>query len=1148
MFAIGVTDQIDQDELRAISSEPQILNQNYFVSPTFEALADIETIVTSAICPGATPTPPADCEGATDLIFVADRSGSICQDEDVPRCDNWNTMLNFMANLVEGLNISPGATRVGVIVYGNLVYLEIGLDEYSNADDLRRAILAIDYDPNKRTNIADAIELMVQEFEDNPRRSATQIGVVISDGISTVNSRRTIPEAEAARSKGIIMFAIGVTDQIDQDELRAISSEPQILNQNYFVSPTFEALADIETIVTSAICPGATPTPPADCEGATDLIFVADRSGSICQDEDVPRCDNWNTMLNFMANLVEGLNISPGATRVGVIVYGNLVYLEIGLDEYSNADDLRRAILAIDYDPNKRTNIADAIELMVQEFEDNPRRSATQIGVVISDGISTVNSRRTIPEAEAARSKGIIMFAIGVTDQIDQDELRAISSEPQILNQNYFVSPTFEALADIETIVTSAICPGATPTPPADCEGATDLIFVADRSGSICQDEDVPRCDNWNTMLNFMANLVEGLNISPGATRVGVIVYGNLVYLEIGLDEYSNADDLRRAILAIDYDPNKRTNIADAIELMVQEFEDNPRRSATQIGVVISDGISTVNSRRTIPEAEAARSKGIIMFAIGVTDQIDQDELRAISSEPQILNQNYFVSPTFEALADIETIVTSAICPGATPTPPADCEGATDLIFVADRSGSICQDEDVPRCDNWNTMLNFMANLVEGLNISPGATRVGVIVYGNLVYLEIGLDEYSNADDLRRAILAIDYDPNKRTNIADAIELMVQEFEDNPRRSATQIGVVISDGISTVNSRRTIPEAEAARSKGIIMFAIGVTDQIDQDELRAISSEPQILNQNYFVSPTFEALADIETIVTSAICPGATPTPPADCEGATDLIFVADRSGSICQDEDVPRCDNWNTMLNFMANLVEGLNISPGATRVGVIVYGNLVYLEIGLDEYSNADDLRRAILAIDYDPNKRTNIADAIELMVQEFEDNPRRSATQIGVVISDGISTVNSRRTIPEAEAARSKGIIMFAIGVTDQIDQDELRAISSEPQILNQNYFVSPTFEALADIETIVTSAICPGATPTPPADCEGATDLIFVADRSGSICQDEDVPRCDNWNTMLNFMANLVEGLNISPGATRVGVIVYGNLVYLEIGLE
>ena len=202
----------------------------------------------------------SECGGQTDLIFVADRSGSICDNEPVRGCDNWDIMLNFMANLIEDLEIGPDATRIGMVVYGNRAYVTVGLDQYDTRDSLRQAILAIEYDPNKRTNIADAITLMTQEFEENPRPGATQIGVVISDGISTINNDRTVSEAAAAREKGIVLFAIGVTDQVDESELQGISSEPQVKNRNYFVSPTFDALGEIGLALQSQICPEASTT------------------------------------------------------------------------------------------------------------------------------------------------------------------------------------------------------------------------------------------------------------------------------------------------------------------------------------------------------------------------------------------------------------------------------------------------------------------------------------------------------------------------------------------------------------------------------------------------------------------------------------------------------------------------------------------------------------------------------------------------------------------------------------------------------------------------------------------------------------------------------------------------------------------------
>ncbi len=63
------------------------------------------------------------CSGGTaDIVFVVDRSGSICNDETVFECDNWDLVLNFMENMVGELTIGSDATRVGVISYGNQAY------------------------------------------------------------------------------------------------------------------------------------------------------------------------------------------------------------------------------------------------------------------------------------------------------------------------------------------------------------------------------------------------------------------------------------------------------------------------------------------------------------------------------------------------------------------------------------------------------------------------------------------------------------------------------------------------------------------------------------------------------------------------------------------------------------------------------------------------------------------------------------------------------------------------------------------------------------------------------------------------------------------------------------------------------------------
>ena len=74
------------------------------------------------------------------------------------------------------------------------------------------------------------------------RSDADNVAIVITDGVSTWDKNLTIPEAETARLKGIQIVSVGVTDKVDEGELREMSSLPQILNQNYFMSTNFTTL------------------------------------------------------------------------------------------------------------------------------------------------------------------------------------------------------------------------------------------------------------------------------------------------------------------------------------------------------------------------------------------------------------------------------------------------------------------------------------------------------------------------------------------------------------------------------------------------------------------------------------------------------------------------------------------------------------------------------------------------------------------------------------------------------------------------------------------------------------------------------------------------------------------------------------------
>ena len=65
-----------------------------------------------------------------DLVIVYDRSGSICSEDMVATCDDWERVKTFMAKLVERLD--PGKSvddnRFAVVSYGSKATVEFSLN------------------------------------------------------------------------------------------------------------------------------------------------------------------------------------------------------------------------------------------------------------------------------------------------------------------------------------------------------------------------------------------------------------------------------------------------------------------------------------------------------------------------------------------------------------------------------------------------------------------------------------------------------------------------------------------------------------------------------------------------------------------------------------------------------------------------------------------------------------------------------------------------------------------------------------------------------------------------------------------------------------------------------------------------------------
>ena len=190
---------------------------------------------------------------------MIDSSGSI-RDNNPPggSPDNYQLQLEFLVDLVRAFTIGPDATRVGALIFSERVILEFTLAQYDNKEAIAQAILTSPY-LGSTTNTPEALRLTrTQCFNvaNGDRPNIPNLVIVVTDGVPYPETRRTpaLNEARALRDTGAVVISIGITNAIDEDFLKGMSSAPQLEGQNYFTATDFGVLNEIQKTVVTGTC------------------------------------------------------------------------------------------------------------------------------------------------------------------------------------------------------------------------------------------------------------------------------------------------------------------------------------------------------------------------------------------------------------------------------------------------------------------------------------------------------------------------------------------------------------------------------------------------------------------------------------------------------------------------------------------------------------------------------------------------------------------------------------------------------------------------------------------------------------------------------------------------------------------------------
>ncbi|KAK5853916.1 hypothetical protein PBY51_015031 [Eleginops maclovinus] len=204
-----------------------------------------------------------------DLVFILDGSWSV---EDV----NFELIKHWLVNITSSFNIGQKFTQVGVVQYSDDPIIEIPLGKHFSSKELIKAMESIDY-MGGNTRTGTAIKFATDKvfgFSERGPAGISRIAVVLTDGKS---QDEVLKAAEAARKKGVILFAIGVGSETEESELNDIANKPY--SKYVFSVEDYKGISRIIQIIRQklceeTVCPAKIPTDSREEKGFDILLHL----------------------------------------------------------------------------------------------------------------------------------------------------------------------------------------------------------------------------------------------------------------------------------------------------------------------------------------------------------------------------------------------------------------------------------------------------------------------------------------------------------------------------------------------------------------------------------------------------------------------------------------------------------------------------------------------------------------------------------------------------------------------------------------------------------------------------------------------------------------------------------------------------------
>ncbi|XP_031439572.2 collagen alpha-1(XXI) chain-like [Clupea harengus] len=210
----------------------------------------------------------AGCSTAVnDLVYILDGSWSVGSTD-------FETAKRWLVNITSGFDVGPLYTQVAVVQYSDTPRLEIPLGRHQSTAALVAAIQDISY-LGGNTQTGRAIKFTIEHVFPSSLRSEAvknRIAVVVTDGKSQDD---VVDASVEARAQNVILFSVGVGDEITTSELVAIANKPPndyVLHAEDYT--TIDRIRDSmeQKLCEESVCPTRIPVASRDEKGFELLV------------------------------------------------------------------------------------------------------------------------------------------------------------------------------------------------------------------------------------------------------------------------------------------------------------------------------------------------------------------------------------------------------------------------------------------------------------------------------------------------------------------------------------------------------------------------------------------------------------------------------------------------------------------------------------------------------------------------------------------------------------------------------------------------------------------------------------------------------------------------------------------------------------